>query len=108
LGRYVGKLIAARLAGRATPRPFTYHNSGDLATIGRKSAVVSLGRVRLTGFLGWLFWCLVHIWFLIGFRSRTVVAFNWVWSYLTFQRGARLISDRRLRSDPTPSVQKEG
>jgi NADH dehydrogenase len=108
MGRYVGKLIAARLAGRATPRPFTYHNSGDLATIGRKSAVVSLGRVRLTGFLGWLFWCLVHIWFLIGFRSRTVVAFNWVWSYLTFQRGARLISDRRLRSDPTPSVQKEG
>jgi NADH:ubiquinone reductase (H+-translocating) len=94
MGRYVGRVIAARIRGQAPPAAFRYHNSGDLAAIGRKSALVSLGRFRLTGFLGWLFWGAAHIWFLIGFRSRVVVAFSWLWSYLTFQRGARLISDR--------------
>jgi NADH dehydrogenase len=94
MGRYVGRLIAARIAGRTPPNPFVYHHSGDLATIGRKSAVVSLGKMRLTGFAGWLFWCIAHIWFLIGFRSRIVVSINWLWSYLTYQRGARLILDR--------------
>jgi NADH:ubiquinone reductase (H+-translocating) len=94
MGRYVGKVIAARIAGRAPPAAFKYRNWGDLAAIGRKSAVVSLGRLRLTGLIGWLFWGVAHIWFLIGFRSRVVVAFSWFWSYLTFQRGARLISDR--------------
>jgi NADH dehydrogenase len=58
--------------------------------------VVSFGKLRLTGFVGWVFWCLAHIWFLIGFRSRTVVAFNWIWNYVTYQRGVRLISDRRI------------
>jgi NADH dehydrogenase len=94
MGRYVGKVIAARSQGRVVPARFKYRNLGDLAAIGRKSALVSLGRFRLTGFMGWLFWCVAHIWFLIGFRSRIVVAFSWFWSYVTFQRGARLISDR--------------
>jgi NADH:ubiquinone reductase (H+-translocating) len=94
MGRHVGKAIAARIQGRAPARAFKYRNLGDLAAIGRKSALVSIGRFRLTGFLGWMFWCVAHIWFLIGFRSRFVVAFSWFWSYLTFQRGARLISDR--------------
>jgi len=99
MGRYVGKLIAARIAGRGQGKPFIYHHSGDLATIGRKSAVVSLGKMRLTGFPGWVFWCLAHIWFLIGFRSRIVVSINWLWSYLTYQRGARLISDREREGE---------
>jgi len=94
MGRYVGKVIAARVRGRAAPAAFKYRNWGDLAAIGRKSAVVSLGRFQLTGLFGWLFWGVAHIWFLIGFRSRVVVAFSWWWSYVTFQRGARLISDR--------------
>jgi NADH:ubiquinone reductase (H+-translocating) len=94
MGRYVGRVIEARLRGAAVPAPFKYHNSGDLAAFGRKSALVSLGRFRLTGFTGSLFWGAAHIWFLIGFRSRVVVAFSWLWSYLTFQRGARLIFDR--------------
>jgi NADH dehydrogenase len=94
MGRHVTKVIAARIRGRPVPGPFRYRNYGDLAAIGRKSALVSLGRFRLAGFLGWLFWCVAHIWFLIGFRSRVVVTFSWLWSYLTFQRGARLISDR--------------
>jgi NADH:ubiquinone reductase (H+-translocating) len=95
MGHYVGKLIAARIAGRRAQRPFVYHNAGDLATIGRKSAIVSLPRLTLTGFVGWLFWCLAHIWFLADFRSRAVVTFEWAWNYLTYQRAARLISDRR-------------
>ena len=91
MGRYVGAVIAARLRGRPAPPPFAYRHLGDLAAIGRKSAVVKLGPVRLTGLLGWLFWSAVHIYFLIGLRNRFVVALNWLWSYMTFQRGARLI-----------------
>ena len=77
---------------------------GDLATIGRKAAVVKLGRLELTGFIGWLFWSVVHIYFLIGLRNRFVVAATWLWSYLTYKRGARLISpdwrpSQRLKRD---------
>ncbi|MBV8688057.1 MAG: NAD(P)/FAD-dependent oxidoreductase [Alphaproteobacteria bacterium] len=100
MGRYAGRRIAAQVAGRPAPAPFVYRHHGDLATIGRMSAVVSLGPVRLTGLIGWLFWSAIHIWFLIGFRSRIVVAMDWAWSYLTFQRGARLIPERRGREAP--------
>ena len=93
MGAYVGRLIAARVAGRTPPSPFRYRHLGDLATIGRHAAVVKLGRLELTGFLGWLFWSLVHIYFLIGVRDRFIVAFTWLWDYVTFQRGARLITE---------------
>jgi NADH dehydrogenase len=93
MGRYVGKLIAARLAGRTPSPPFRYMHLGELATIGRRAAVVKLGRLQLRGFVGWLFWSVVHIYFLIGLRNRFIVAFTWLWSYLTFQRGARLITE---------------
>ena len=66
---------------------------GELATIGRRAAVVKLGRLQLKGFVGWLFWAAVHIYFLIGVRNRFVVAFSWLWTYVTFQRGARLITE---------------
>jgi len=92
MGAYVGKLIAARITGQSLP-PFRYRHAGDLATIGRRAAVVSIGKVHLKGFLGWLFWGVVHIYFLIGLRRRFVVAINWLWDYLTFQRGARLITE---------------
>jgi len=91
--RYVGRAIAARVEGRAPPGPFRYRHYGDLATIGRRAAIVSIGRFRLRGFLGWLFWSVVHIYFLIGTRHRLMVAFEWLWDYVTFQRGARLITD---------------
>ncbi len=99
MGSYVAKVIAARVQGTEPPGPFHYHHVGDLATIGRKSAVVQLGALRLTGFLGWLFWSVVHIYFLIGIRNRFVVALNWLWSYLTFQRGARLIGIANRQTD---------
>jgi NADH dehydrogenase len=93
MGAYVGRLIAAKVAGREPPPPFRYRHLGDLATIGRHAAVVKLGWLELTGFLGWLFWSAVHIYFLIGVRDRFIVAFTWLWDYLTFQRGARLITE---------------
>ncbi len=91
-GQYVGRLIAARVSGRAAPPAFRYRHSGNLATIGRKAAVIELGRWRLSGFFAWLLWCVAHIYFLIGLRNRFVVALNWLWNYLTFERGARLIT----------------
>ncbi len=99
MGHHVGRLIAARLTGRAgradrmPPPPFHYRDRGVLATIGRRAAIVELGPIQLRGFVGWLFWSLAHIYFLIGVRNRLVVAVTWLWSYLTFQRGARLITD---------------
>lgn len=93
MGRYVGHVIAARVQGRQEPSAFSYKHQGDLAVIGRKSAVVGLGKLRLSGFVAWIFWCLVHVLFLIGFRSKAVVAFEWLWSFVTRQRSARLISD---------------
>ena len=91
-GAYVGALIAARVSGSAEPAPFRYKDSGQLATIGRRAAVVDFGRVRFTGRLAWWFWGIVHIYFLISVRSRLLVAIQWLWSYLTFDRGARLIT----------------
>ncbi len=91
-GRYVAQVIRARIAGRPAPAAFRYRDWGNMATIGRKSAVCDFGRIRLTGFPAWILWGVAHVYFLIGFRNRAVVALNWLWSYLTFQRGARLIT----------------
>lgn len=89
---YVVKVIAARLGGKQPPQPFRYRNFGNLATIGRSHAVADFGFVRVSGFLAWILWGFVHIYFLIGFRNRLVVAMSWLWSYVTFQRNARLIT----------------
>jgi NADH dehydrogenase len=91
-GAYAARAILRALAGRAAPAPFAYVNAGELATIGRHAAVVDFGAVRLTGLIGWLVWSAAHIYFLIGFRNRVAVALDWLWSYLTFERGARLIT----------------
>jgi NADH:quinone reductase (non-electrogenic) len=97
-GRYVAQAIAARLAGQ-TPPPFCYRDVGNLATIGRREAIADFGWLRLSGRLGWLLWSAAHIYFLIGFRNRLAVALDWLWSYLTYQRGARLILDE----EPEPN-----
>jgi NADH dehydrogenase len=90
-GAYVARAIAFRLSGR-TPPPFRYRDFGNLATIGRAAAVVDFGRIRLKGWFAWLFWCAAHIYFLIGFRNRMAVVLDWLWAYVSFQRGARLIT----------------
>ena len=91
-GAYVARVLRARLAGKPEPGPFRYRDFGTLATIGRGAAVADFGWVRLSGTLAWLLWGAVHISFLIGFRNRLVVLIDWIWAYLTFQSGARLIT----------------
>jgi NADH:ubiquinone reductase (H+-translocating) len=90
-GQYIARLLIERAQGRDLPA-FRYSDIGMMATIGRKRAVVQVGSLRLTGFVAWLVWCVAHIYFLIGFRNRLSVAMNWLWSYLAFQRGTRLIT----------------
>ncbi|HYD06554.1 MAG TPA: NAD(P)/FAD-dependent oxidoreductase [Reyranella sp.] len=91
-GAYVARLLRAQLAGKPPPGPFHYRDYGTLATIGRRAAVADFGWLRLSGTLAWLLWGAVHISFLIGFRNRLVVLIDWIWAYLTFQSGARLIT----------------
>ena len=104
-GSYVVALLKARLKGKTLP-PFHYRDFGSLATVGRKRAVAELGKYKFRGFLAWLLWSCAHVYFLIGFRNRLIVALNWAWSYVTFQRGTRLItgmSGARVEDIPAPS-----
>jgi NADH dehydrogenase len=91
-GKYLARVLHARLSARAAPPPFRYRDYGELATVGRNFAVVDFHWLRLTGRIAWFVWSVAHIYFLIGFRNRLVVAMDWIWAYLTFQRGARLIT----------------
>jgi NADH:ubiquinone reductase (H+-translocating) len=97
MGSYVAKVIRARLRGRPAPAPFRYKHIGDLATIGRSHAVVDFGWIRLSGFFAWCLWSVVHIYFLIGFRTRFGVALDWLWAYFTYERGARLITEEKTQ-----------
>jgi NADH dehydrogenase FAD-containing subunit len=91
-GAYVARRLRAVLSAKVAPRPFRYRSFGTMATIGRRAAVADLGWVKLDGTLAWLLWSAVHVSFLIGFRNRLVVMLDWLWSYVTFQSGARLIT----------------
>jgi NADH dehydrogenase len=90
-GRYAGRLVRNRLRGRETA-PFHYRDKGNLATIGRASAVADLNFVRLSGFIAWVGWLVVHLWYLIGFQNRLLVLIRWSFSFFTHGRGARLIT----------------
>ncbi len=94
-GRYVGEVILATLRGSTKPMPFRYRNPGNMATIGRRAGVADFGWISLRGPLAWWLWGIVHIYFLIDFRSRLTVSINWLWSFLTYKRGARLITSYR-------------
>lgn len=91
--RTVAKSIRRLIVGR-DPLPFHYFDKGSMATIGRRRAIAQVQRMHMSGFLAWLAWLLVHIWYLIGFRNRLVVMITWAWSYFTYRRGARLIVGR--------------
>ena len=93
MGTHAAANVGRALRGQPLA-PFRYRDKGALATIGRRSGVAALGRVRLSGLVAWLAWLGVHIFFLIGFRNRFVVLFTWVWAYLTYDRSARLILGR--------------
>jgi NADH:ubiquinone reductase (H+-translocating) len=91
-GVYAARAIRAQIDGRPLARPFRYVNAGNLATIGRANAIADFGWIRVSGLPAWLLWGIVHIFFLIGFRNRASILIEWIWAYLTFQRGARLIT----------------
>jgi NADH dehydrogenase len=97
-GDYVASVIALRVAGKQAPAPFHYINKGNLATVGRSFAIADLGKIHISGFVAWVLWLAVHILYLIGFRNRVLVMFQWAWAYFTYQRGARLITDTALAS----------
>ncbi len=92
MGQYVANSIRRRVEGKPPPKPFAYRDYGNMATIGRKSAVADFGKFQMSGLAAWLVWGVAHIYFLIGFRNRLSVALHWMWSYVTFDRGARLIT----------------
>ncbi len=99
-GRYVAKLIRKEIQKQQTSRRaevesrprFHYWDKGSLATIGRAAAIAEFGKIHISGFIAWLSWLFVHIFFLIGFRNRILVFIQWAWSYFTYERGARLIT----------------
>jgi NADH:ubiquinone reductase (H+-translocating) len=91
-GAYVARAIKAKLSGSEMQKPFGYRNMGSLATIGRNAAVIDFGVVRLAGFPAWLLWSAAHIYFLVGFRNRFIAMIDWIWTYLTYERSARLIT----------------
>jgi NADH:ubiquinone reductase (H+-translocating) len=95
-GRQAASNLLRSLGGQER-LPFRYHDKGMLATIGRGAAVAHIGSIRASGYLAWLLWLFVHIFFLIGFRNRLLVMIQWAWSYITFDRGARLITEGLTR-----------
>ena len=104
-GRHVAKLIAADLAGGGARQAFRYHDKGNMATIGRAEAVIVTKHFARHGLLAWLLWWVVHIAFLVGFRNRLLMMFHWGWSWLTFRRGARLITGA---VGPLPAIRSIG
>jgi len=101
-GAHVAALIRRRLAGDSAPLPFRYKHAGNLATIGKRAAVIDFGWLTLRGYIAWWVWGLAHIYFLIGVRNRLAVALNWLWIYLTGTRGACLITQGEQRPPGEP------
>ncbi len=93
-GRFVAKVIRARVAGARPPEHFNYIDKGQMATIGRSRAVAMYKGLEFSGFTAWMAWLVVHIYYLIGFKNRVFVLFQWAWTYLTFRRGARLMIEK--------------
>ncbi|MEM7261256.1 MAG: NAD(P)/FAD-dependent oxidoreductase [Planctomycetota bacterium] len=106
MGRHVAKVINAARMGSQRP-PFRYFDKGQMATIGRAAAVAETQGWKLHGFVAWLVWCFVHILYLIGFRNRLLVFAQWLWSYVTYRRGARLITETDWRQERPDSETDE-
>lgn len=103
MGRFVADIIHREARKGPAPRPvFRYRDKGTMATIGRGRAVAALGRLEIAGFPGWVIWGLVHIFFLIGFRTKAIVFLEWLWYYVIFERGMRLITGYRPPPGPDP------
>lgn len=96
-GRHAGQMILNDLRGQPRTK-FQYADKGIMATIGKKKAVAQIGKLKFGGFIAWVLWLLIHIYYLIGFRNRVFVLMQWTWAYFSFKRGARLITDRDWKS----------
>jgi len=109
-GRYAAKVIRARIEGKPAPHPFRYFNKGDMAVIGRAAAVANIFGLRVSGLPAWLIWLFIHLMYIVQFQSRILVFIQWGFLYLTFSRGARLITgapaDESLVGAPSGSVPK--
>ena len=90
-GRYVGRLLKKRFAGKKTPKPFRYFDKGNMAVVGKGFAVLQSGKLHMSGFIAWLAWAAVHLEFLAQANLRVSVFLQWVWTYITGKRGSRLI-----------------
>src|SRR5437879_13177518 len=100
-GRYAGRLIGGRVAGKSPARPFRYFDKGNMAVVGKGFAVLQSGKVHLSGFLAWLAWAGIHIRFLATANLRVSVFVQWIWTFLTNQRGSRLIVSYHASKDAT-------
>lgn len=96
MGRYLGKLLKGEVKGESR-KPFAYWDKGQMATIGRSQAVLESGKLSMSGFPAWIAWVVIHIYYLTSFRNRTFVVFSWLWSWLHFSRGSRLIVKKEWR-----------
>lgn len=106
-GAHAAKAIAAALKHKPFDQHFRYVDFGNLATVGRKAAIADFRGFHLKGFVGWLLWSAAHVYFLIGFRNRIAVTLDWLWSYLTFERGARLITGDVMEAAPPTARKRE-
>jgi NADH dehydrogenase len=103
-GRYAARLINRRITGRPAPTPFRYFDKGSLAVVGKGFALLQSGKVQMAGFVAWLAWAEVHLQFLAQSSLRLTVLVQWVWTYLTGQRGSRLIVNHRGSNPPKTGV----
>ena len=103
-GSFVAEAIKGNILNYKNENKFYYSNRGYFATIGRSEAFADFGRFNIKGRIGWIFWSVIHIYFLIGFRNRLMVFTNWVWSYLTFGKGARLITDNKIEKNSSLDI----
>jgi NADH:ubiquinone reductase (H+-translocating) len=106
-GAYTARAILASVKGERLDKAFRYVDYGNLATVGRQAAIADFRGFHLKGFIGWLVWCAAHIYYLIGFKNRIAVALDWTWSYLTFERGARLITGDVMPADAQRQGKRE-
>lgn len=106
-GRYVARTIRQRLPKAARP-PFRYMDKGTMATIGKTKAIGMFGKLQFSGFIAWLAWCFVHVMYLIGFRNRLLVTFQWLFSYFSSKKGARLVYRSTESTEPFPRMHQDG
>jgi len=103
MGNYAAKLVQARL-NKETMKPFSYWDKGNMATIGRAAAVAQIGKLHVSGFLAWILWLFIHLMYLVGFQNRIVVLIEWIYNYVTMNRGARLITGDTQHISPEKVV----